>query len=1105
MNFITTIQHYFDKLPHMTVITELWKEIIKGKKFEVSQDHIIEYSFHYPVDTDVYLEELNHKFDDCMKEELKTVEGNLKAYLQTFIYYCINSSERISFRTSLYAGELYLKIITLEPDIEKLYFEPNLYISVLQLVNTGFNKRENSEIHILRILEYVFNYVSRNNVSYVLLQGSANMYANIIKNKAQGENIKTYEDNIATFSLKCLKNLIAIKEHPKEVKCIMISILRCFRSKPCEDISQSQRKLVVNMFKRFISERIYKEFDMDKLQYLVDSLFLIWGMPDFDLVEDCVDIINILSEESYKELLRRIPHYLESKNHEKYYVNLMKITYGMLLKPHPKRFQKVDILFSVCLRDIVVHFLNKKRQLQEKSIEIFSKICVLDDNIIVNSVFELMNETGKLVTFESVDILRAMLKVLENNKYAGNPVRNKNMLMILSKMLVSLNVIHGAISSQIIFLLCKDGTPYSLKYILPNLHCLFLKLSEKCERDVRLTILRVFFKMAIHQDSYSAVFLEHLYKHIIFASDLQGKTYGSECYSNLLFSDEFEYTMFLNKCRHLIKYNHVYQIISNLNFKQPGHCVLLNALLEFVKYKEYDVLTDYIIENYKEICFVENAGHLLTAYNIILKNNSAYDALYFPKFRTIHEFLWESLFNQMCCIINVKPTFVLIDTLRVILHLHDDQIQKDNLLTIASERAYRDLSQDQFHQGSIMHLTEICIALRRSPGDEIFTIFENVLKNPNTMPLLTTRCKETFIQLIAFFGTIGMMSRRKIPIASKLFKGALSVEDPVVQLTSVKMYYNLCTEITHEFEDVIRFCFQHVTTTHPVLSRICILILEELIHDNYVLLNPEDFLRFIHRLGSYSLHDFMKHTLEKRFMLSNKHDIGRFYMTTLVYLSGYTKFENYPVNSDFQNDLMTIRSLVDCPNDLIKYLFNSIQIKTRFNILREICSIFGTLVAGKCKVDLPFLEYFHYSLYTVKVMSKKTDFDYIPQYYGHVCKSIEKQIFKKDPKFQALAFYGEYEADVKYCTLALLELLFFTINEELMKDLLFPVFDVVICWIDHVKAEIVHYVHNEKGKDYDHTMNKLVHFYKTNKQRLENFISNQENNATVAMEIDELP
>lgn len=57
-------------------------------------------------------------------------------------------------------------------------------------------------------------------------------------------------------------------------------------------------------------------------------------------------------------------------------------------------------------------------------------------------------------------------------------------------------------------MLCKDGTPYSLKYILPNLHCLFLKLSEKIERDVRLTILKVFYKMALHQDAYSRVFLE---------------------------------------------------------------------------------------------------------------------------------------------------------------------------------------------------------------------------------------------------------------------------------------------------------------------------------------------------------------------------------------------------------------------------------------------------------------------------------------------------------------------------------------------------------------------------------------------------------------------
>ena len=43
---------------------------------------------------------------------------------------------------------------------------------------------------------------------------------------------------------------------------------------------------------------------------------------------------------------------------------------------------------------------------------------------------------------------------------------------------------------------------------------------------------------------------------------------------------------------------------------------------------------------------------------------------------------------------------------------------------------------------------------------------------------------------------------------------------------------------------------------------------------------------------------------------------------------------------------------------------------------------------------------------------------------------------------------------MRQCTLTLLELFFFVKNEELMKDMMFPVFDAVLCWIDHVKAEV---------------------------------------------------
>lgn len=80
-----------------------------------------------------------------------------------------------------------------------------------------------------------------------------------------------------------------------------------------------------------------------------------------------------------------------------------------------------------------------------------------------------------------------------------------------------------------------------------------------------------------------------------------------------------------------------------------------------------------------------------------------------------------------------------------------------------------------------------------------------------------------------------------------------------------------------------------MTSEHTVLSRACATILEELIHENYIMLTPETFMKFVHRLASRSLGNYMMHLLNQRFLVSNKSDVGRFYMTTLVYMSGHTK------------------------------------------------------------------------------------------------------------------------------------------------------------------------------------------------------------------------
>lgn len=117
-----------------------------------------------------------------------------------------------------------------------------------------------------------------------------------------------------------------------------------------------------------------------------------------------------------------------------------------------------------------------------------------------------------------------------------------------------------------------------------------------------------------------------------------------------------------------------------------------------------------------------------------------------PNFTRIHGYLWDSLFKQMCGIVSIKATFDLIDTITEILQYPSDEPERVILLDLTSERAYRALLQHEFHQGSVMYLTEICIALRKQPRTEIMTIFENVTDNPNTKT-----CKYFLFHITLFY------------------------------------------------------------------------------------------------------------------------------------------------------------------------------------------------------------------------------------------------------------------------------------------------------------------------------------------------------------------
>ncbi|KAG5879213.1 hypothetical protein JTB14_027079 [Gonioctena quinquepunctata] len=168
---------------------------------------------------------------------------------------------------------------------------------------------------------------------------------------------------------------------------------------------------------------------------------------------------------------------------------------------------------------------------------------------------------------------------------------------------------------------------------------------------------------------------------------------------------------------------------------------------------------------------------------------------------------------------------------------------------------------------------------------------------------LRTFMPDVYIQLLTLFVTLAMMNKKKIPLAVNYLRGVLYDDQQIVQVVAFKLFFSLCQEMTHEFDEVITFVFREIVRADPCLIRICVISIEELIHEDYVKLSAENFFKFVYVLGCDDLTIFMKDILMKRFVLSNQNDIAKYYVQTITYIHMYSKLLPYPISPQFDEDL----------------------------------------------------------------------------------------------------------------------------------------------------------------------------------------------------------
>lgn len=1078
MDFLSTLRVHYDKLNSVHAINILWREMIELKRPEENLDQLIEYSFHYPVDSDSYLEDLLQKFDAVVNEDLRNIDGRLKAYLITFLYYCTSRIRTsIPAKTAILASTLYIKLISL-PNIGKFFFEKNMMLQQLSvLLDDAFYESSVSELSRLNILKLLKEYCIKEKLEVSILRTilCALTGVTMIGCKEVVQEIKDVPP-VPLFCMNFIKDIVLREEEDNNIKYMMQVLFICLGDEQQYQISAK------SAIKIFIRDVLQEELDQSKFQFILESFCTCWGKTHFKHYEDAVVFMNALRVTYYKELLRKIVFHTQSKNQKKtFLLNVMHILRNMANNLPTFNLDKISVLYSCALRNIVFYFLEKDETLVNTAIETIENICLMKNNPLVNQIFSHISSNGKFVNMEIETLLLAINKITDDK--LGVSRRNQSLFIIVARFLSSSRGVNSDLVRKTLNAICKNFTPFSLRPSLPILHELYCVLALKEEIESAQTVLKILFKSAMHQDAASVKFAEHIFHSMLKPSVIDKITYDPKYYYNIFLTSDFDYELLFSKCQRLIQPMQIEDVIKNFDYDEPGAAVLLCCLLNYCEYEESAVFAEYFIKHFSEIAIRSTMGPLSIAFRKIIINRTITvdDA---PQLDILHRYILKGLYEQTYQVPCIKPAFDLMQQIRKLLEIDEDDQFLNELIFCTSERAFRRMHRREIGDLSVfMYLNELCILTRKPPTENVISYLQLCMNNPIKLQDLKTFMPDIHLQLLTLFTTMAMMNKKEVPLALEYLKDVLTDESQITKIFGFKLYYSLCKEITHEFEEVISFSYREIVVADPCLTRLCIITIEELVHDDFIKLEADTFFKFIYALGYDELTIFMKDILTKRFMLSNQNDIAKFYVQTIMYIHTYSKMSNYPISNEFMQELVRMKLRLNCKKEIPVFLFNALPIKKKFNVLTEISYIFDDIVRGQCKVEVDFFPMLTDLILTFRFMknpSTETKID--NNYYNQICKKIQNKIVQSCTSYKSESYYNEYEDEIRKCTLSLLKLLFLE-NKQIADGIQIVLFDALMHWIDFVFHEIIAYVHIEKGRDYAQYFSKLVQYFKRNQSK----------------------
>ncbi|CAG9828471.1 unnamed protein product [Diabrotica balteata] len=986
MNFIEIISAQFRSLENKNIVFVLYKNIVKTHVTNIKD--LIEFSFHVPLDSDTFLEELIRKFDELDKDELRNMDGQVKAYLLSYIHYCIEYNKNL-VKTTILASNLFMKLI-LVPGIGKYFFEPYiLMVQIRTFVKTLVTNPTLPTEMIMSTMNLYKEYCIKEHLESKVLVGIANLFMLSMVNSSRTPIVNIDEaPPIARFAMTSLTEIIAAEKDELKLRSIML----CFFNILSENFQVYIHcpTTALSIIKVFIRDVLQNEIGTNNMEHLLDSFSLYWKNEEFTKFEEAVEIMNTLHSNHYSDLVNHMCMYTMCENHKNYWDRIMYLVLAMAKNPPPFNLRIIAEYYIITIDNIVSWMAQEDKTQSNKVIDMIAKFCLLDESQLVQLVFKPL-QVYNVFGGRHVDFFLSASKKLAESKWGVSP-RNQNLLVILMKVVETSKPLNENMLCRAVEALCMDYTPSVMLPSLPILHRLFCTLMMKKQQMCAGLVMEIMYNCAMHSDAASQNFL------LVSSSGALGAL-----------------------------------------------CSALDKILQSRTILETDL---------------EDLDRLFSL-------------------------IMDGLFNESYHPEDIKCAYRLLMKIKGILNIDNDR-ELNQLMEIISERALRAIYMRRAGDlGIITYLNELCLVMQKAPLPYVINTIENMMDDKDEKEEIKNLFPEIYIQLLSLFTIHGMLRKRKANVAVKHLNQVLKDPNPLYKLAGFRMYYSLCkTRIIRDYEPIFTFVFREIMNSHVLVMKTCLYAIEQLIHNNHLKLDHEQFFKCIHVVGCENVSLYARTFMSTRFIPTCQNDIAVHYVRSLVYLHHYTGLACYPITSEFDNELIKIELKMNCKHEVPLFLFTNVSIKYKFNILSEVSSVFDLVVAGECIIDDNFFILMNTLCLTFRyIQNPTTETGSIPKnYYENVMNFVENKIVEQCRSYKPEKAYAQYEPDIKRCTLSILKLLFWN-NVNVSHKIQIPLFDAVMHWIDFVKDEIINYIYQDNSKAYGKYFTDLVSYYNLNRSR----------------------